>query len=69
MSEKKIMETNEKTTSSRAPHENKQPKRYTPETEKIPPKLNEGEAGPRRSAEKSKDDNSNLPPTEGKPLA
>ena len=65
MSEKKDMKIEEKTTNLPAPHENKQPKHYTPDSEKITPKLNEGEAGPRRSRGKKQRRQFKLAPNRG----
>jgi hypothetical protein len=65
MSEKKGVEINEKTTNPCAHHENKQVKRYTHENEKVTPKLNKGEAGPRRSRGKKQRRQFKLAPNRG----
>ena len=60
MGEKKISE--QKTRTSRG---NKQARRYTSENEKVTPKLNETEAGPRRSRGKKQRRQFKLAPNRG----
>jgi hypothetical protein len=65
MSEKESVKTNEQETRPRTSRATKQRRRYTGENKKVTAKLNEQETGPRRSRGKNKDDNTNLPLTEG----
>ena len=67
MSEKENVKSNEQETTPQTSHVKKQSRRYTSEkNKKETRKLNETETGPDNLAEKNKDDNSNLPPTEDK---
>jgi hypothetical protein len=64
MNQQKNLNENEKL-NPKISNENKQPKHYTPESEKITPKQNEGKAGPRRSRGKKQRRQFKLAPNRG----
>jgi hypothetical protein len=65
MAEKEYVKTDDQETAPKASHVKKQERRYTGETKKVTPKLNEPESGTRRSRGKKQRRQFKLAPNRG----